>query len=179
MYVFVDYFKAKKCVFNKFLLRLSATKNHNDWPKPPFCIQQFSSHCILKLTSASPLTNSCSKQKRPRVTNVSLFLCPFLPGLICMSIFTLRGFTWLPAWIYVTICDISSLGAAMPFPVDKKILHAEHLCWGEWLFSSQFSLQFAPKEMGTKRQLQRNLGNKLMYLNRLQIFSMLHELEVE
>ena len=36
-----------------------------------------------------------------------------------MCIFSLCGFTWLLAWRYVTICDISLLGAAMFFPVEK------------------------------------------------------------
>ena len=60
-----------------------------------------------------------------------------------MRVFTLRGFTWLPAWKYVTMCNISSLWVATFFPVKKYILHAEHmrwrLHWGEWRFSPQFS----------------------------------------
>ena len=44
-----------------------------------------------------------------------LFLCSFLPALICMRIFTLRGFTWLPTWKCMTICNKSLLRAAMFF----------------------------------------------------------------
>ena len=106
-------------ISEQLIVRLSVTTNYNDWPKPPFCIQQFSSRCLFKLTSASPLTNSCLKQKWTMSDQRSLFLCPFLPAFICMRIFTLRGFTWLSAWRYVTICIMSSPGVAMFFPVEK------------------------------------------------------------
>ena len=75
---------------------------------------------LFKLTAASPLTNSCPTQKqKDSEWRRSLFLCSFLPAHICIHIFTLRSFTWLPAWRYVTICDISSLRTAMFFPVKK------------------------------------------------------------
>ena len=85
----------------ELLQHLSATENRNDRPKPPFCIQKFSSHCLFKLTSASLLTNSCPKQKKKcQVTKVRYFyvlLC--LPSFACVS----------SLWFYVTagmkICD--------------------------------------------------------------------------
>ena len=101
------------------IVSLNCKKLERNDQKPPFCIQQFLfSSCLFKLTAASPLTNSCPNQKDAEWQH-SLFLCHFLPVLICMWIFTLCGFTWLPAWRYVTICDIISLGAAMFFPVKK------------------------------------------------------------
>ena len=50
----------------------------------------------------------------------SLFLCSFLPALIYMRIFALRGFMWLLAWRYVTIFDISLFRVAMFFSQKNK-----------------------------------------------------------
>ena len=109
--------------------------------KSPFIFNNDPFLCLLKLIAASPLINLYPTQKAPS-DDIRCFLCSFLPGLICMRIFTLCRFTWLPAWKYVTICYLSSLRTTMFFPLKKYILHTEHmhwrLCWGEWQFSLQF-----------------------------------------
>ena len=122
--------------------------------KPPFVFNNYPLLCLFKLTATSQI-NPCPTQTQDTEWRCSLFFCSFLPALICMHNFSLRGLMWLP-WKYVTICNISLLRAAMIFPVNKRILHAEHmhwhLRWGEWRFSSQFSLMSFPKTQTVKIQ---------------------------
>ena len=91
--------------------------------KPPFIFNNYSLLCLFKLTITSPLINSCPMQKQKDTKwQHSLFLCSFLPAIICMCIFTLHCFKFLSAWKYMAICIISLLRAAMFFPVKKIIL---------------------------------------------------------
>ena len=103
----------------ELLSRLSITKRKdcNVWPKLPLVFNNYPLLRLFKLTATS-LINSCPAQKKKQW--YSLFLRSFLPALICMHIFTLRGFTWLLAWKYVTICNISSIRAAMFFFSSQK-----------------------------------------------------------
>ena len=88
--------------------------------KPPFI---FNNYPLLKLLATSPLINlsPTQTQKRHQVTTFVVFYVLFcLPSFACTS--SLHGFTWLPAWKYMTMCDISWLRAAMFFLVKKIYL---------------------------------------------------------
>ena len=126
--------------------------SHNDkingdvWPKT-FRFQQVSTPSLYtdRRFSSNQFLSNVKKTAKDAEWRRSLFLCSLLPVLIYMRIFTLRDFTWLPAWKYVTICNISSLRTAMFFQSKKYIFHTEHmrwrLRWHEWRFSPQFLLQ--------------------------------------
>ena len=96
--------------------------------KPPFVFNNYPLLHLLKLITASPLINSYPMQMQKALSDdVCCFLCSFLPSLICMCVFTLHGFTWLLAWKYVTICNISSLRAAIFFQ-SKNISCMRSIC---------------------------------------------------
>ena len=103
--------------------------NCDVWLKTSFCIWQLSSPSLDtdRCFSSNQFVFDAKNAKDPEWWRL-LFLCSFLPALICMCVFTLRGFTWLLAWKYVTICNTTSLRAAMFFPIKKNISCTRSVC---------------------------------------------------
>ena len=111
--------------------------------KSPFIFNNYPLLRLLKLITASPLINSYPMQTQKKHRVATFFLMFFSAALICMCIFTLCGFTWLLAWKYVTICNISSLKKRIYLARGAYTLM---FALGEWQFSPQFSLHNSPKK---------------------------------
>ena len=111
--------------------------------KPPFVFNNYLHLHLFKLTAASPQINSCpmQKQKMPR-DNICCFYVLFcLPSFACtfsLSV-VLRDCQCENTWPFTILAGSGK-------PCFLSILHTEHmhwhLSWGEWRFSSQFSLHF-------------------------------------
>ena len=103
----------------ELLSRLTTKLTAMSDQKPPFIFNNYPLH-LFTLTAASPLINLCPMQKMPsddiRCFYVLFFsACPHLHACLHLT------------WKYVTICNISSLRAAMFF-CQKNISCTRNIC---------------------------------------------------